>query len=162
MRCISVWGGLMWNASSAEQDACMRGEVGCVERQSFGPHGPMWWGQEGNLGVRKMVITFSLHITNHIFSQHHQVLQIYLFWLSTPWTNTCTKREALWLLSLSISLWLLSDDGCTTLSIFNSFVFNLRFISSIPLYLQPKVKPNYQWITKVSLVPTTDANIQLY
>ena len=31
----------MRNASSAEQDACMRGEVGPVERQSFGPHGPM-------------------------------------------------------------------------------------------------------------------------
>ena len=59
------------------------------------------------------------------------------------------RREPLWLLSLP---WSLSASGGKSKPIFNSFVFNLGLISSIPLYLREagwKVKPNHHRVTKL-------------
>ena len=107
-------------------------------------------GPRGNWGVTKIVITLSPEITNHIFTQHDQ--------------SSCTRevrsvnktlktlnmrREPLWLLSLP---WSLSASGGKSKPIFNSFVFNLGLISSIPLYLREagwKVKPNHHRVTKL-------------
>ena len=98
-----------------------------------------------------MVITLSLQITNHIFTTiiNHQAYEKCACPVRTNMfssSNVCKfcqlkrcQREELWLLSL---LWSLSDDGVNPNlldvpeSIFNSFVFNLGFISSIPLYLR--------------------------
>ena len=114
-----------------------------------------------------MVITFSLQITNHIFTTiiNHQAYEKCACPVRTNMfssSNVCKfcqlkrcQREELWLLSL---LWSLSDDGVNPNlldvpeSIFNSFVFNLGFISSIPLYLRGvggKVKPKHRGVTKL-------------
>ena len=119
-----------------------------------------------------MVITLSLQITNHIFTSttviNHRSYEKYarsthfvsvFFFVQISFGNkSAAEREVFQLLSLLSSQIFIRRRrckskplGCTAAaeSIFNSFVFNLGFISPIPLYLKLGVKPNHQGVTKL-------------